>query len=246
MALGIPHFQFGRTVRIKLRPFIWLCKSSTCSPTTTFIFTFLLILFEGNIFKKLYLNYTNANTSIWASRNGSQPLNEPLCGYTGKKCPLDFTGLFIGGGSIISVLLIVSIAAVAYAIWYNNFYPFYFFTWRNFKGKVSRAAKSKSTKSHSLGWIKENSWATGWTRCFFPLWFFITFVILRKKYLQSKQHHNTVNNDVNRSDAIENKAWNSGTLFFHPRKMDGKWEQRANDGVWPKIFNSNQIELTGF
>ena len=127
MALGIPHFQFGRTVQIKLRPFIWLCKSSTCSPTTTFNFTFILILFEGNIFKKLYLNYTNANTSIWASRNGSQPLNEPLCGYTGKKCPLDFTGLFIGGGSIISVLLIVSIAAVAYAIWYNNFLSFLFF-----------------------------------------------------------------------------------------------------------------------
>ncbi|CAD5225468.1 unnamed protein product [Bursaphelenchus okinawaensis] len=33
-------------------------------------------------------NYTDAATTIWATREGIQPLNEPLCGFLGNKCPV--------------------------------------------------------------------------------------------------------------------------------------------------------------
>ncbi|KAE9547001.1 hypothetical protein FO519_009788 [Halicephalobus sp. NKZ332] len=40
--------------------------------------------------------YTDAATTIWASRGGMQPLSTPLCGFDGKSCPIDFFAMYLG------------------------------------------------------------------------------------------------------------------------------------------------------
>uniref|UniRef100_A0A0N5BGF3 guanylate cyclase n=1 Tax=Strongyloides papillosus TaxID=174720 RepID=A0A0N5BGF3_STREA len=62
------------------------------------------------------LLYTDPKTTIWALRGGEQPLNEPKCGFTNKKCPYDFIqknpivfGVIILGCIIIIILIILLI-----------------------------------------------------------------------------------------------------------------------------------------
>ena len=41
--------------------------------------------------------------NIWSG--GYQPLDEPVCGYTGSKC--DYTPYYAGGGTLVAVLLLI-------------------------------------------------------------------------------------------------------------------------------------------
>uniref|UniRef100_A0A0N5B223 Guanylate cyclase n=1 Tax=Strongyloides papillosus TaxID=174720 RepID=A0A0N5B223_STREA len=60
------------------------------------------------------LLYTDPKTTIWALRDGIQPLNEPRCGYTNTKCPYDFIqknplvfGVIILGCIVIVILIVL-------------------------------------------------------------------------------------------------------------------------------------------
>uniref|UniRef100_A0A0K0FCD3 Guanylate cyclase n=1 Tax=Strongyloides venezuelensis TaxID=75913 RepID=A0A0K0FCD3_STRVS len=62
------------------------------------------------------LLYIDPKTTIWALRNGIQPLNEPKCGFTNSKCPFDFIqknpivfGVIILGCIIIIILIFLLI-----------------------------------------------------------------------------------------------------------------------------------------
>uniref|UniRef100_A0A0N4Z4T0 Guanylate cyclase n=1 Tax=Parastrongyloides trichosuri TaxID=131310 RepID=A0A0N4Z4T0_PARTI len=60
------------------------------------------------------LLYTDPATSIWSSRKGIKPLNEPRCGYTNDKCPFNFIndhpvafGFIIFGGILLLIIIIM-------------------------------------------------------------------------------------------------------------------------------------------
>uniref|UniRef100_A0AAF5D150 Guanylate cyclase n=2 Tax=Strongyloides stercoralis TaxID=6248 RepID=A0AAF5D150_STRER len=62
----------------------------------------------------LNLLYTDPSTTIWKSRNGKQPLNEPKCGYKNTLCPYQFIqqnsigfAFTIIGGVILIILIIL-------------------------------------------------------------------------------------------------------------------------------------------
>jgi hypothetical protein len=83
--------------------------------------------------KVLYLNYTDSASTVWASRNGVQPLYKPVCGYQNNQCPQNMTVSYIlaiiikikinhmqiyfaiGGGALLIVLSLAALA-VGYAI----------------------------------------------------------------------------------------------------------------------------------
>uniref|UniRef100_A0A0N5BYT6 guanylate cyclase n=1 Tax=Strongyloides papillosus TaxID=174720 RepID=A0A0N5BYT6_STREA len=63
--------------------------------------------------------YTDPKTTIWESRGGEQPLNEPKCGYTNTNCPYDFIKknpiLF---GLIILVCVIILIIVILLCLYF--------------------------------------------------------------------------------------------------------------------------------
>lgn len=62
--------------------------------------------------------YTNEATALWSHRKGIRPLDEPLCGYTGSKCPpnvfFEYLGLFITAIIVIAFTIIGAVLAFVY------------------------------------------------------------------------------------------------------------------------------------
>uniref|UniRef100_A0A914YCN1 Guanylate cyclase n=1 Tax=Panagrolaimus superbus TaxID=310955 RepID=A0A914YCN1_9BILA len=59
--------------------------------------------------------YDDPTTAIWASRKGIQPLDVPICGFSGKECPMSafeqYKAYFIAA-IVIAVVLVLAIAGV--------------------------------------------------------------------------------------------------------------------------------------
>ncbi|KAI6243376.1 Guanylate cyclase [Aphelenchoides fujianensis] len=59
--------------------------------------------------------YKVASTSIWATRNGQQPLSTPVCGFSNEKCvgsPIVYTAISIGGVIFFALVLLGLFAAI--------------------------------------------------------------------------------------------------------------------------------------
>uniref|UniRef100_A0AC34G9I5 Uncharacterized protein n=1 Tax=Panagrolaimus sp. ES5 TaxID=591445 RepID=A0AC34G9I5_9BILA len=59
--------------------------------------------------------YSDPTTAIWASRKGIQPLDVPICGFSGKECPMSafeqYKAYFIVA-IVIAVVLVLAIAGI--------------------------------------------------------------------------------------------------------------------------------------
>uniref|UniRef100_A0A8R1IUM7 Receptor ligand binding region domain-containing protein n=1 Tax=Caenorhabditis japonica TaxID=281687 RepID=A0A8R1IUM7_CAEJA len=59
--------------------------------------------------------YTNEAQAVWSNRKGIRPLDEPICGYTGSKCPanvlFEYLGWFIAAIIVIAMTIIGAILA---------------------------------------------------------------------------------------------------------------------------------------
>ncbi|KAF1750990.1 hypothetical protein GCK72_017542 [Caenorhabditis remanei] len=66
--------------------------------------------------------YTNEATAVWSHRKGIRPLDEPVCGYTGSKCPpnvfLQYLGWFIA--AIIIIVLTIFGAVLAFVFLFHS------------------------------------------------------------------------------------------------------------------------------
>ena len=88
------------------------------SRDATFFLTGLRSDFKSQVFMTIpftdgvlsvYLNYTDAKTTVWEMRGGKAPLDVPICGFDGTSCPIDFWGDY-------AVYVIVAIVAVCLLI----------------------------------------------------------------------------------------------------------------------------------
>ena len=62
--------------------------------------------------------YTDAASTIWASRGGVKPLSTPLCGFDGNSCPIDFFAMYLGYFIAAIVVGCGIIIGVIYATYY--------------------------------------------------------------------------------------------------------------------------------
>ena len=60
-------------------------------------------------------NYTDPATSIWAIRDGKQPLDEPICGFDGLGCPEEFWSIY--GAYVIVAIVIALLVLLAIVIY---------------------------------------------------------------------------------------------------------------------------------
>uniref|UniRef100_A0AC35FQD1 Guanylate cyclase n=1 Tax=Panagrolaimus sp. PS1159 TaxID=55785 RepID=A0AC35FQD1_9BILA len=67
----------------------------------------------------LKTNYTDPTTSIWAIRNGKQPLDEPKCGFDGLGCPEEFWGIY---GVYVIIAIVIAVILLAVIIIYGIYY----------------------------------------------------------------------------------------------------------------------------
>ncbi|CAJ0564362.1 unnamed protein product, partial [Mesorhabditis spiculigera] len=82
-------------------------------------FVNLTYAFDGELMDATVL-YDDAATSIWATRNGIQPADEPTCGFSGKACPISMwaqSGGYIIAAIVVAVLLVIILILIAiYAV----------------------------------------------------------------------------------------------------------------------------------
>ncbi|CAJ0576859.1 unnamed protein product, partial [Mesorhabditis spiculigera] len=82
-------------------------------------FVNLTYAFDGELMDATVL-YDDAATSIWATRNGIQPTDEPTCGFSGKACPISMwaqSGGYIIAAIVVAVLLVIILILIAiYAV----------------------------------------------------------------------------------------------------------------------------------
>ncbi|TKR61355.1 hypothetical protein L596_028473 [Steinernema carpocapsae] len=60
--------------------------------------------------------YQNEFTSIWATRHNKRPLQQPICGFDGKTCPISITVYIVVGVIIIILLLLATGLGIGYAV----------------------------------------------------------------------------------------------------------------------------------
>ena len=69
--------------------------------------------------------YTDAASTIWASRGGVQPLSTPRCGFDGKSCPVDFFAMYLGYFIAAIIIACGIVIGAIYGTYYIFRYVFY-------------------------------------------------------------------------------------------------------------------------
>ena len=99
---------------------------SNGSRDATFYFTGLRADFKTQVFMTIpfkdgegtvYLNYTDAKSTVWEMRGGKAPSDVPVCGFDGKSCPVDFWNdyaVYVIVAIVIASLLIAGLTVYAF------------------------------------------------------------------------------------------------------------------------------------
>ncbi|VDK29230.1 unnamed protein product [Gongylonema pulchrum] len=65
--------------------------------------------------------YVDASRTIWAIRDGHRPLDVPVCGFSGRACPLPFIqrylGIVISGGVLVTISSFIIVAVLTLIAW---------------------------------------------------------------------------------------------------------------------------------
>uniref|UniRef100_A0A914UU88 Guanylate cyclase n=1 Tax=Plectus sambesii TaxID=2011161 RepID=A0A914UU88_9BILA len=68
--------------------------------------------------RMLELNEPYTTTSMWAERGGQRPLAVPICGFTGKQCPVSFIQANLALVAAVSVVFFILILLLIFAVVY--------------------------------------------------------------------------------------------------------------------------------